>query len=111
MAALTSSNVRIIRSWTEGQLHGKRRAVRRVEVHGAGLSWGGSSNTMPATAFNLRCIEEVSPVNYGEKGYLAVPSVDGTLMYIMDTAGAGAAAADITVGATPLGMYFTVKGY
>ena len=107
MAALTSSNVRTIRAWTEGGLTGKRRSVRRVEVHGG--SWGGVTNTMPATAFGLRLVEEVTPAVYGTKTYPTYPSTDGTLVYLstaFDTA-----PADLTVAATTGGMYFTVKGY
>lgn len=109
MAALTSANVRIIKSWTEGGPSGKRRSVRRVEVHGG--TWGGSSNTMPATAFGMRVVEEVTPINYGNKCYAAIPTADGTVVYAMDTVGSGGAATDIAAGATPLGMYLTVKGY
>lgn len=107
MAALTSSNVRIVRAWKEGDLTGKRRSVRRVEVHGG--AWGGSSNTMPATAFGLRVIEEVTPAVYGTKVWFAYPSTDGTLIYL--TTATNTSPADLTVGATTGGMYFTVKGY
>ena len=109
MAALTSANVRTIRAWTEGALTGKRRSVRMVEVHGG--AWGGGSNTMPATAFGLRVIEEVTPANYGDKVYPLVPSSSGATIYAFNGAGSGVSAGDVTVGATPLGMYFTVKGY
>lgn len=109
MAALTSSNVRIIKAWTEAALTGKRRVVSRVEVHGG--AWGGSSNTMPATAFGLRVVEEVTPANYGDKVYNLIPNVAGTLIYAFNGSGSGVSAADVTVGATPSGMYFTVKGY
>ena len=111
MAALTSSNVRIIRAWTEGALTGKRRSVRRVEVHGAAGAWGGATNTMPATAFGLRVIEEVTPANYGDKCYPLVPNAAGTIIYAFSGAGAAVSASDVSVGATPSGMYFTVKGY
>ena len=109
MAALTSSNVRLIKSWVEGEVNSKRRKVRQVEVHGG--SWGGTTNTMPASAFGLSVIEEVSSSNYGDKCYPAVPKTDSLVVYAYNGAGSGTSPGDITVGATPLGMFFTVKGY
>lgn len=111
MAALTADNVRLIAAWKEGDLTGKRRKVRQVEVHGG--SWGGETNTMPATAFGLRVIEESSPMLYstGNAAYTTVPSTDGTIVYVMDSTGSGSAPADVTLAATPGGGYFTVKGY
>lgn len=107
MAALTSSNVRTVAAWTEGGLTGKRRKVKRVEVHGG--AWGGATNTIPASAFGLRVVEEVTPINYADKLYLALPNVAGDTVYLYTAA--DAAAADLTVAATPSGGYFTVKGY
>jgi len=111
MAALTSTNVRTIKAWTEGSVTGKLRTVRRVEVHGG--AWGGVTNTLPATAFGLTVVEEVTPLLYGanNEAYALVPSQDGTLVYVMDGVGAGSAPADVTLAATTSGGYFTVKGY
>ena len=80
-----------------------------MEVHGG--SWGGATNTMPSSAFGLRIIEEVTAANYGEKCYPTAPSVDGTKVFAYNGSGSGVSAGDVTVGATPSGMYFTVKGY
>ena len=109
MAALTRTNVRIVRAWTEAGLSAKRRRVRKVEVHGG--SWGGQTNTMPAAAFALSVVEEVSPAVYGLKGFHLGPTGDGTLVYAFDSSGASSAPADIALPATPNGLYFTVKGY
>jgi hypothetical protein len=107
MAAATSSNVRLITAWTEGSLTSKRRQCRRVEIVGG--SFGGASNTIPASAFGLTVVEEVSPANYFDKVYLATPNSAGDTVYLY--AAVNASAADLTVGATPNGAYLTVKGY
>lgn len=109
MAALTVANVRIVRSWTEAGLNSKKRSARFVEVHGG--TWGGETNTMPASAFALSVVEEVSSATYGLKGFTLVPKSDGSLVYAMDSVGAASAPADITLPVTPDGLYFTVKGY
>lgn len=109
MAALTAANVRLIRAWTEGMPVGKTRRVRHVEVYGG--SWGGDTNTMPASAFGLRVIEEVTPAVYGLQGYHVAPKSDGSVAYAFDTVGALSAPADIALPTTPNGLYFTVKGY
>jgi hypothetical protein len=109
MAALTSANVRTIKAWTEGAVTGKRRKVRRVEVYNG--SWGGSTNTLLASAFGLSVIEEVTPGLYDSHAYVAVPTSDGSAISLFATVGAASAPADVTAGDTPNGLYFTVKGY
>jgi hypothetical protein len=109
MAALTSANVRLIRAWTEGTPVGKKRRVRHVEVYNG--SFGGETNTMPASAFGLRVIEEVTSAVYGLKGYLMVPKSDGSVAFAMDSAGGSSAPADVALPTTPNGLYFIVKGY
>lgn len=88
---------------------GKTRRVRHVEIHGG--SWGGETNTMPASAFGLRVIEEVTPAVYGLQGYLIAPKSDGSVAFVFDSTGATSAPADVALPATPNGLYFTVKGY
>lgn len=107
MAALTSSNVRTIAAWTEGALTGKRRSVRQVEVYGG--TWGGTTNTMPASAFGLSVIEEATPGNYGNTFQPSVPASDGSVLHLY--AASQGSPADLTVGTTPGGLYITVKGY
>ena len=109
MAALTAANVRLIRAWTANMPVGKRQRCRHVEVHGG--SFGGETNTMPASAFGLRVIEEVTSAVYGLKGYYLVPKSDGSLVYAMDQTGASSAPADVALPATPNGLYFIAKGY
>ena len=111
MAALTSSNVRLIAAWTQGGLAGKRQKVKRVEVHGG--SWGGTSNTMPASAFGFSVVEEVTVGIYGtgNRAYPLVPAPDGSKVYAFAAVGASSSPGDVTLAATPGGLYFTVKGY
>jgi len=111
MAALTSANVRTIRAWTEGGVTGKRRKVRMVEVHGG--SWGGSSNTMPASAFGLTSVEEATMglLGTGNRAYPLAPDADGTKLYAFGAVGAASSPGDMTAAATPGGLFFTVKGY
>ena len=109
MSALTTANVRIIRNWTEAGLNSKKRKVRHVEVYG--VTVGGQTNNMPASAFSLSVIEEVSPAVYGLVGFHLAPSSDGAYVYAFDTVGAASAPADIALPTTPDGLYFTVKGY
>ncbi len=108
MAALTYSNVRIVKAWVDGNVVGKRRKVRRVEVYGG--EWGDGTDTMPATAFGLSVIEEVTSATYGTTGYMMAPASDGSKAYVYAINGAGAPAT-VTVPTTPGGLYFTVKGY
>lgn len=107
MAALTSSNVRLISCWTEGALTGKRRKVRRVEVYGG--TWGGATNTMPAGAFGLSFVEEATSGVYGTAGQLLASASDGSVVYRY--AAVAGAPTDETFPTTPSGLYFTVKGY
>lgn len=109
MAALTSANVRVIRAWVEAGMSGKKRRVRRVEVYGG--SWGGQTNTMPASAFGLSVVEDASPALYGLQGFHLAPSGDGSVVYAFDGVGATSAPADIALPTTPDGLYFVVKGY
>ena len=109
MANLTTANVRILRSWTEAGLNSKKRKCRHVEVYG--VTVGGGTNTMPASAFSLTVVEEVSPALYGLQGFHLAPKGDGSVVYAFDTVGAASAPADIALPTTPDGLYFTVKGY
>lgn len=111
MAALTRSNVRIVAAWVEGELYAKRRKGRIVEVYGG--SWGGTTNTMPASAFGLRKIEESTPgynVSTGA-GISLVPNQTGSLLFAYTALNNVQTPADVSLSTTPNGLYFTVKGY
>mgnify|MGYP003395685131 CR=1 FL=1 len=111
MANATSANVTVIRSWTEGDLTSKRRIGLQVQLCAG--TYGGNTNKLVATAFGLTCIEEVSTAYDATlDGVLAAaPSVDGTYIMLFATVDGTAAAADVTPGATPSGLYLTVKGW
>lgn len=111
MADLTSANVRLIKEWVEGELHGKRRIAKHVEVHG--VTVGGTSNKIVATAFGLRVIEEITPLYNGTSAasIAAVPDNDGSEVYLYTALDNATAPADVTMAATPGGHYFVVKGY
>lgn len=111
MAALTSANVRVIKEWVEGELHGKRHVCKRVEVHG--VTVGGTTNIMPATAFGLTVIEQVTPLYNGTSAaaIAAVPDDDGSEVYLYTALDNSQAPGDITMAATPGGHYFVIKGY
>ena len=111
MADLTNANVRLVKEWVEGELHGKRRLAKRVEVHG--VTVGGETNKIVATAFGMRVIEEVSPGYNGTTGRAvgAAPIADGSSVYLYTALDNSTAAADVTMAATPGGHYFVVKGY
>lgn len=111
MASLTSANVRTIKEWVEGDLCTKRRMVKRIEMFS--IAAGGTSNTIPATAFGMKVIEEVSiPYNANTtRAVAATPNADGSLVYLFAAVDNNTAPADVTASASPVGLYFTVKGY
>jgi len=114
-ATLTSANVRTIQAWVEGDLAAKRRIGKRVEVHTSADSTaaGGEVNVIPASAFGLSVIEEVTtPYNADTKrAVCAVPNEDGSLIYMFTAVDNSSAPADVALAATPSGLYFVVKGY
>ena len=92
MASLSSSAVRVIRSWTEGGVSGKERICKRVALTLTGQ--GGLTNVIPAAAFGFRVIEEVSNClspTITLVGKVIIPAVtDGDNVYLskVDVAGA-----------------------
>ena len=107
MAVLTSANVRTIAAWTEGSVTGQRYSCVRTEVYNG--TWGGLVNTMPATAFGLTVIEEVTVGTIGNVMYLAAPSTNGSLVYLYTAT--AIAPADVVIPNTTGGLYIMVKGY
>jgi hypothetical protein len=111
MANLTSANVRVIQEWVEGDVYSKRRIGKRVEAHG--VTVGGTTNLMPATAFGLKVIEEVTTPYAATTGHAvsAAPADDGSAMFLYTALNNATDPADAVIPATPGGLYFTVKGY
>ena len=67
-------------SWSEGGVNGKRRTVLEVTVVLTGAGSGASSNKIPASAFGLTVIEEVSSFvnDGGDLIIVGSPNYDGT---------------------------------
>lgn len=111
MANLTSANVRVVKEWVEGEVYAKRRIAKRVETHG--VTVGGLTNLMPATAFGMRVIEEVTAPYNANSGHAvgAAPAQDGSAMFLYLALDNATDPADVVMAATPAGLYFVVKGY
>ena len=60
MADLTRANVTILNSWTEGSVTGKRHTALDVQAAITAAGSGASSNKIPASAFGMSTIVEVS---------------------------------------------------
>lgn len=85
MAALTSSGVTIVTSWTEGDVTGKRYTVMQVKIV---LSTNGSeTNPIPATAFGLETIIDASPFVLSDNSNvrIACPDYTGANLLITST--------------------------
>lgn len=82
MANLASSGVTLLRAWTEGGLALKDRSVLRVSM--VLSTMGTATNTIPATAFGLSVIEEVSSLVQDDDTDIIVagPSNDGSLILL-----------------------------
>ena len=60
MADLTRANVTILNSWTEGSVTGKRHTALDVQAAISAAGSGAASNKIPASAFGMSTIIEVS---------------------------------------------------
>ena len=113
--ALTSANVRLIKSWVEGEVYSKRRKCLMVEVHNITIA---ASDGMPASAFGMTVIEETTHAYYKKGGatngsaLFVAPTDDGATARIWAAAdGSTEPVASQALAATPNGLYLTVKGY
>lgn len=86
MSDIDSSAVTANRSWTDGGLAQKDRHCIAATVVLTGQ--GTTTNKIPATAFGLSVIEEVSPFIASDDGtgYFATPSYDGTNILLFEDA-------------------------
>lgn len=107
MAAVTSADVTVVRAWTEGGVTGKERKCLLVRVLIG--NEGGSLGDLPASAFGLTEIEEVSTaMDSGDSAaYTLVPTYARTAILIFATDGDGAPAF-VNVDET---LQFIVKGF
>lgn len=78
MADVTSANVTLLDHWTEGGLNGKRFAALKVQVAITAAGSGATGAKIPASAFGLRVVEQVSnAVNAANTAaHPLVPSAD-----------------------------------
>lgn len=110
MADISSSDVTILKSWTEADLNGKLMSCRQVSMVLGGQ--GTTTNKIPAAALSLQKIEQSSNFVKSDNAsiYPAVPSADGANLLLVNLAQVTDAnrddPADIT--ATIIGV---VKGY
>lgn len=109
MSVLTSANVKLLASWLEGVAPNRRRKARKVEVFGG--SWGGSVNTMPAVAFGLSVIEEVTGGMYYGHYIPLVPTSNGSTLSAFGSVGVDSEATDVALAGDPDGMVFILRGY
>jgi hypothetical protein len=119
MPVATTSNIRIISSWTTGDVSSKRNKVLSVELHDptdSDLVWGTVASKLSASAFGLRYIEKVSATSVtpaANAAWFLARLSDGSGIIAIDpsTAGFGPPVTDAGASPTPNGWYFTVEGY
>jgi hypothetical protein len=113
----------MLRQWEEGDRHGKLiHKVRKVQVtvpQGDTVAYGDGTNTIPASVFQLRTVEAVSPIVDvdGKLKIMGAPSLDNSALNTFDlTTATDANRGNITakigrVDSSNDGVfYFTVRG-
>jgi hypothetical protein len=116
MADVSSAEVTILRSWSEGGTNGRNRIGLLAKIaKSGGITAGTLTNKIPASAFGLRIIESCSNLYvYTVSGGAAVtlnpasPNYDGTLVHTR--AAATAAIADVVIADGNAGVV-ELKGY
>jgi hypothetical protein len=83
MADVTSANVTLLDHWTEGGSVGKRRVALHVQVAINAAGSGATGGKIPASAFGLRTIEEVSNAVRSDNAaaHALVPNYAGSEVY------------------------------
>jgi hypothetical protein len=96
MASLASTGVTVLDSWTEGKTNGRKRTVKRCQI--VLSSMGGTTNTIPATAFGLSRIDRCSNLTLSTNASVRVasPSYDGSLILVVAAQETSSAPADIS---------------
>lgn len=114
MANLASSNVTVISTWTNGGMNSRRNVVKRVKW--TGVTCGGATNLIPASAFGFSkfvAVHGAALLDASTKRvYPLTVSADGSYLYAVDVVNATdasrSAVADITPGSDY--VYATVEG-
>lgn len=105
MADLTRANVTILNSWTEGSVNGKRHTALEVQAAITSAGSGASSNKIPASAFGMSTIIEVSSAVNDANSSVLTASPNYADTEILLSAGNSATPTSVT------GTYrFIVKG-
>lgn len=106
MADLARSNVTILNHWTEGGLNGKRQVVLQVEAVISAAGAGSSGAKLPASAFGLTKVEEVSALmnDGGDLVVVGSPNYDKSEIVLK-------AAATNALASYSDTFRFTVRGY
>lgn len=105
MADLTRANVTILNSWTEGGVNSKRHTALEVQAAITSAGSGASSNKIPASAFGMSLIIDVSSFVNDANNSVLTASPNYTDTEILLSAGNSATPTSVT------GNYrFIVKG-
>jgi hypothetical protein len=80
MADVTSANVTLLDHWTEGGLNGKRLTALKVQVAITAAGSGATGGKIPASAFGLREVEQVSNTVKSDNtaAHAMVPNANGS---------------------------------
>jgi hypothetical protein len=105
MSDVAATNVTIVKSWTEGDLHSKRFICKLVSVEITAAGSGAEGAKIPASAFGFSKVEQVSNVVKSDDSviYAGSPNVD------LDEVLIGGVADGIPVAVTGT-FQFVVKG-
>ncbi|PCJ80636.1 MAG: hypothetical protein COA57_14865 [Flavobacteriales bacterium] len=110
MADLAASAVTVIRNWLTGGIANKDQWAAQVSC--ALVAMGSATNKIPATAFGLTRIEQVSGLAWDETNSRAYGlTTDGTNVYVINLEGATDADRGNAVDHTTTVLTFTIKGY
>lgn len=115
MADVTTSNVTIERSWSEGGVTGKDLSCRQVTLVLTAAGGSTSGSQIPASVLQLSVIEQASAFIKSDNTVItvAVPSYTGNLLLFPDAANATATNHSTAFTSTGLTGTFrgVVKGY
>jgi len=113
MASLAASQVTRLRTWTEGSVTGKERKCWRVSIAtSSSPGQGGTTNTIPASVFEMSVIEESSAAILADGTLIPTsPSSTGAALYLYDLTNATDANRADPADFISTTFVVTVKGY
>jgi len=105
MADLTRANVTILNSWTEGSVTSKRHTALDVQAAITAAGSGAATNKIPASAFGMSTIIEVSSAVNSANNSVLTASPNYANTEVLLSAGTSATPTSVT------GTYrFIIKG-